>query len=392
MRKLLWIGDAACDSGFARSTHNILNFLRYEWDVTVLGLNYRGDPHRFPYPIYPAYVYGCSDFLGVDRISEILPIVNPELIVIQNDPWNFSRYLDALLRAKYSGPTVGIVAIDGLNCAGHLLTGLDRAIFWTEFGRNEAVQGGFSGPTSVIPLGVNLDIYSPYNQRAARKELGFTDELLDVYVVGNVNRNQPRKRLDLTVAYFAEWVKNYKVDDAYLFLHIGPTGEMSYNCQQLMSYYGLKKRIIRSDPGVWNGISEDLLAKTYSCFDVQLTTTQGEGFGLPTLEGMACGVPQIVPNWSALGEWTAPAAFRVECTSTIATPGSTNPIGGIMDRDKAVQVLATYYSDINLRARDRLRCFDHAQQTQFRWSNIGLKIADQLRATVIHEPKLEAVS
>jgi len=46
MKKLLWIGDAACDSGFSNVTHSVLSFLHNSWDVSVLGVNYRGDPHN----------------------------------------------------------------------------------------------------------------------------------------------------------------------------------------------------------------------------------------------------------------------------------------------------------------------------------------------------------
>src|SRR5207245_1483917 len=154
-----------------------------------------------------------------------------------------------------------------------------------------------------IHLEVHLQIYYPGNQQEARQRLGFPESLFDKFIVGNVNRNQPRKRLDLTVQYFAEWMKDSQINDAYLFLHIAPTGDVGYNPEQLLKYYGIDRRLIKGDPGVWSGVTEMEMADTYRSFDVQVTTTQGEGWGLTTMEGMACGIPQIVPEWSALGEW-----------------------------------------------------------------------------------------
>jgi D-inositol-3-phosphate glycosyltransferase len=372
MKKLLWIGDAACESGFAKVTHQILEFLRYNLDVHVLGINHRGDPHSYPYPIYPAWVMGCQDFIGLCRIQDTIEIVKPDIIVILTDPWHVKQYHDRI--RKYSeAPIVGMIPVDGKNTPGRWLNLLNHTIFWTHFAEQEALSSGFTGDSSIIPLGVDLNVYKNYDN--PRTDVGLPPELLDVFIVGNANRNQPRKRQDLTIQYFAEWVKEYKVDDAYLFLHIGPTGEHGYDAHQLMEYYGLHKRLIRSEPEPWKGITEVELAKIYNCFDIQVSTTQGEGWGLTTLEGMACGVPQIVPDWSALGEW-ATAAIKVPCTNQICTPGRWNTVGGVPDKDEFIQVLNALYETEQSRMNLIDQGFELVAQREYRWSNIGLRVAD----------------
>jgi len=64
-KKLLWVGDAGCPSGFGLATHKILDVVRHKYDVTVLGLNYRGDPHGYPYEIWAASAEG--DTFGIGR-------------------------------------------------------------------------------------------------------------------------------------------------------------------------------------------------------------------------------------------------------------------------------------------------------------------------------------
>lgn len=393
MKKLLWIGDAVCDSGFSRVTHEVCDRLKEKYSISILGLNYRGDPHPYPYPIYPAFVLGCKDFLGIDRISEIVPSIDPDIIVILNDPYNFPKYFTALRKTPLQPvPVLGIVAIDGKNCLGTALNGLTNTVFWTDFAKQEAINCGFIAPSSVIPLGVDLDIYRPQDQRQARAFIGFNDELLDKYVVGNVNRNQPRKRLDLTIDYFCKWVKDYNIPDAYLFVHVCPTGEVGYDCAQLMKYYGLNKRLIRSQPGVWKGLPQEEMASIYSCFDVQVSTTQGEGFGLTTLEGMACGIPQIIPHWSALGEW-ATAASRIRCTSTIASSGSQSAIGGVPDRDLFIKALDELYRNPGFRSMMRVESIELAHNEKFRWSDIANKISLQLEECFFPEVRnLETVT
>ena len=42
--KLLWIGDIVVKTGFARVTENVLPFIKDDFDITVLGNNWWGDP------------------------------------------------------------------------------------------------------------------------------------------------------------------------------------------------------------------------------------------------------------------------------------------------------------------------------------------------------------
>lgn len=377
MKKLLWIGDAIAATGFARITHRVLEVVGKTWDVAVLGLNYMGDPHGYPYPVFPCWPGG--DAFGVRRVKEVIARVRPDLIVIQNDPWNVPAYLDQIGDAC---PVVGALAVDGLNCkAGGHLSGLKHAIFWTEFGRQQAIAGGYTGPSSVIPLGVDLDVYK--RVEGTRKALGLPEEMWRGFVVGNLNRNQPRKRLDLTIQYFAEWIRLHEIRDAFLFLQVCPTGDADgYDVRQLKKYHDPEGRawLVVVEPDIGLGVPELLLPSVYSCFDVQLTTTQGEGWGLTTMEGMACGVPQIVPNWSGLGEWAIPAAMEVPCYDTSVTPNRINVIGGVPDRLRTVTALDWCYRDWKRQGEKlagmRDRGLRLVSDPKYRWEAIGQAYAD----------------
>ncbi len=369
-KKLLWVGDAACPSGFALVTHRVLDVLCTTFDVTVLGINYRGDPHTYPYPIYAAAPGG--ELLGVGRLIWMCDVCKPDVIVLQNDGWNIPHYMRQLARfAEYARiPVIVIVAVDGKNFQGPWLDRVSLAIFWTHFALDEARKGGYTGPAEVIPLGVDLDIYYPLDTLDARgrrlpRELDFA------FIVGNVNRNQPRKRLDLTIQYFAEWVHRENVADAYLYLHVAPTGDIGIDVKQLSEYYGVLDRLILMQPSAWYGIPEHEMRDTYNCFDLQITTTQGEGNGFSTFEGMACGIPQIVPAWSALGELTRDVAWQVSCRSTVVGPPYVNVLGGVPDREGFVQALHTFYTDSARRMVYRQRGLDYVSQPHFRWSFIA---------------------
>lgn len=385
MRKLLWIGDAACESGFAKATHLIVPELQRSWDVHVMGINYRGDPHPFRDQVkgqlYPAYVYG-SDIFGVKRLLSVCDKVRPDLIVLQNDPWNFPRYFQQLSQLESPPPVVGIVAVDGMNCLGRALNKMTRAIFWTEFGRDEAVRGGCTVPTGVVPLGVDLAIYAPQERREARLRLGLPADVIDGYIVGNVNRNQPRKRLDLTIRYFARWrqmLPEVERRRTFLYLHVAPTGDQGIDCEQLARYYGMSEQdrwLILAEPEMFHGTSEKWVATTYNAFDVLVSTTQGEGWGLTTLEAMACGIPCIVPDWSALGEWARGAAKLVSCPTVSVTP-MVNCIGGVPDEERFVAALDEMWNPETRAYYGRIARM-RATEPRFRWEQVAAGFAAEI--------------
>lgn len=209
----------------------------------------------------------------------------------------------------------------------------------------------------------------------------------DAFVVGNVNRNQPRKRLDLTVRYFAEWVRRHEVKDAYLFLHVAPTGDTGVGLKQLASYYGVLTQLALFEAPPFYGISDEDMRATYASFNVQVSTTQGEGFGLTTFEGMACGIPQVVPRWSALGELVPTAARMVPCTTTAVGPPYVNVIGGVADEAIFIKELDALYRSPELRNEAMLAGLALVADERYRWKTIGERFNAAIDHTLQRVPQ-----
>jgi glycosyltransferase involved in cell wall biosynthesis len=377
MKNLLWVGDAGCPSGFAVATHKILDTLKEHYNVSVLGMNYNGDPHEYPYHIYLAGVGG--DGFGVKRIAQIALKTQADVIVIQQDGWNIPGYIHYLQQFEETKniPVVAAVAVDGKNFNGQWLRGVSLAIFWTQFALDEARAGGYHGPAQVIPLGVDLDTYKPLDKTETRKTHGGALALSavlgnpDNFIVGNVNRNQPRKRWDLTIKYFAKWIEDNNINDAWLYMHSAPTGDMSVNVIDLARYYNCLDRTLYIEPPTFTGLTEEEMCKTYNCFDVLISTTQGEGMGLPPMEAMACGVPCLLPKWSAFGEWAYGAAVLPPCTSTRVDFPYVNVIGGVVDEDEFIAELDKLYRDVKWRSLVARNGLTRVHEDRFRWATIG---------------------
>lgn len=382
--KMLWVGDAGAATGFARLTHAVCDAAHAEgWAVTVLGISYRGDPHTRPYPIYPAARTPREDPHGCDRIKAIAEDFEPDAIVIVNDPWNIPPYLEQI---PDEIPVIGALCIDGKNCRGRGLNGLRAAVFTTEFALQEARAGGYTGRGLVIPYGVDTEFFRPPKDRqSVRLEAGLPVIFGDDFIVGTVARNHPRKRLDLTVRYFAKWIEDSGIDNARLFVHATPTSTPGFDVMQLAECYGLagtgRVMVTRNFDGT-QGVPPDKLRAMIASMDLYLTTTQGEGWGLPIAEAMACGVPVIAPAWAALGEWAAPAARLVDCTTVAHTPSMINVMGGVPDEAATIAALDELYHDAEQRRDMAARGLALVSEPRFRWSSVAHEFLSAIEEAV----------
>jgi glycosyltransferase involved in cell wall biosynthesis len=93
--------------------------------------------------------------------------------------------------------------------------------------------------------------------------------------------------------------------NAYLYIHADPAPTLGgIDIIQLAQAVGLKpKQLLFPDRYSLRGnLDQKFLAMIYSSFDVFLGTSMGEGFGIPTVEAQACGVPVIVSDFAASAE------------------------------------------------------------------------------------------
>ena len=362
--RLLWIGDAAVPTGFATVTHSVLAQLHRRWDVTVSGVNYEGAEHDHPYRILPAWQGG--DMWGMNRFADLCAEFAPDVIVINNDWWNVAGFLQ---RAPRGARIVAYMPVDGVNLDRKILPKLNRltaAVWYTDFGHREAVKAGFKGTRHVLPHGLDTRLFRPVDRAEARRALGLPE---DAFIVGNVNRNQPRKRLDATIEYFAAWVKQHRVKNARLLLHCAKR-DAGWDLESLARHHGVGGRVIFTGPDELDQAADaSLLPMIYSSLDVQVSTTLGEGWGLTTMEGMACGVPQIVPDWAALGEWAEPA-IKVPCSTRHAHTGIST-IGALPDKAAFMAALNSLYRDEALRRDLSRRGQRFVKQPCFRWANVA---------------------
>jgi len=385
--RLLWIGDSPTTpwTGFGRAGVNIIRELLPRFDVVSIGTTHDGCPYdrdEIPYDVYPPVNGNAIE----PRISHLLQTFVPDVVIGQHDPWHVQNWI----RAVGKTPFVAIMPIDGKNVRCDYLNDVALAIWWTRDAENEARLGGFTGRSAVVPLGVDLDTFHPKDKRLSRQTMTLPAQLHDAFVVGCIARNQPRKRLDLTAVHFAEWVKAASIEDAYLYIQTAPTSEAAFDVSSIMQYYGLLHRLVLFQPALKRTMPESMMAAIYNSFDVYFTTTQGEGWGLPVMEAMACGVPVIAPDWSALGEWARPAAMLVPCVDVAATFNHVSPmagvkvgtLGGVPSKQANIDALDLLYRRHTAYETAVKRGLDLVQRPEYRWPDIGQQVCRLVEAAL----------
>jgi glycosyltransferase involved in cell wall biosynthesis len=393
-RKLMIIADAGADTGFAQVTHNLIENLFDKWDIHVLAINYQGDPHplQSKAKMYNPSAKVQGDFYGINRVAELTHKVQPDVMLLINDPWVASSYQPIIEKSGYKGAVVLYTPIDGHNVMSAYIEPLNNfthAVGYTQFGVDQLRKGGLLIPATVIPHGVNKKLWKPTDKAEAREKQGFPD---DWYIVNVTDRNQIRKRIDLAFYYFAQWVHSTNKPESVKLHYHGGMKDSGWDLLQLAESFGISKRLIISHPDInsQQGIPLELMPYFYAPADVGLSTTMGEGWGLTTHERMAMRIPMIVPEYSALGEW---AKGGVHYTRVSDIPyfniGSVNTKGGVPDMQSTVDALEALYVDKDYRDHIAQKGYELATQSKFSWRTIALQFNDVFNAAINTNKELQ---
>ena len=387
--KLLWIGDIVATTGFARVTENVLSRLKDKYEIHVLGCNWHGDqtPLQKDYFLYPAANRFQQAPFGEDRIREIVERIKPDVVFTINDAWiineQWRRIAD--LRESIGFKFVGYYPMDSYEWYGTLLDTLndwDAAICYTEFGAQETINAGSKVPITVIPHGLTANQFRPEDKKKAREQLGLNPE---DFIVFNGNRNQFRKRIDITISAFAKFAIDRP--DAKLYLHMG-LKDQGWDVMPLfgreMNRQGLdaNNRIIMTTPeSNPPSVPVELLNTIYNVADIGVNTCKGEGWGLVNFEHAACRVAQVVPDHTSCKEIFDGAGLLIK---SLHADVDTN-FGRIMpcpDDNHLAELLGKLYDDRTLLDKVAQDCYDRVTDTCFNWDTIAEQFDDVFQEVI----------
>ena len=396
--KLLWVGDVVAMTGFARVTENVLSRLADKYEIHVLGCNWHGDytPLQEVYRMYPASNRFQQAPFGEDRIREIVGLVKPDVIFTINDVWiineQWRRIAD--LRKELGFKFVGYYPMDSYEWYASLLDTMhewDAAVCYTEFGARETINAGFQKPVTVVPHGVTDGQFYPMDKLEARKQLGLEP---DDFIVFNGNRNQFRKRMDITISAFAKFAVGRP--NTKLYMHMGMK-DQGWDIMPLfareMNRQGLdpNNRIIMTSPTENPpSVPVELLNTIYNTADVGVNTCKGEGWGLVNFEHAACAVAQVVPDHTSCKEIFEGAGLLIR---SLHADVDTN-FGRIMpcpDDNHLAELLGRLYDDRELLNEAADACYERVTDSCFAWDTVAAQfdeVFQEVLVTVEEKPRI----
>lgn len=363
-KQVLIYGDYKCHTGFSTVVTNILNGFRDSLGdnihFTVIAINWYGDLLPSDYEIkkeeaaeikiieefdgkevvkvkrrikktegnitsYSAYYNdGREDVFGRNVLMTFLNFYEYDAVFMVQDLGVVAPILPAFekyhaekkAQNKKQWKTMFYFPVDGpvLKRWTTDLHIVDKLVAYTEFARESILEFRPELKISVIPHGVNTNIFKT-------AEYGEVEEFRRAYfgdnsrkrIISNINRNQLRKDIPTTVFAFKAYKEKYN-QNSFLYLHMNPEDPQGWNLHTFMEQTGLVQNedymftppaLIKQppEPGFLNMI--------YNASDLYLTTTTGEGFGLTIIEAMAAGCPVVAPNNTSIPEINGPNRDRI---------------------------------------------------------------------------------
>ncbi|MGB8382659.1 MAG: D-inositol-3-phosphate glycosyltransferase [Dermatophilaceae bacterium] len=143
---------------------------------------------------------------------------------------------------------------------------------------------------SVVPPGVDLDVFQPGDQRAARQALGLAPDTRLLLFVGRI---QPLKAPDLLIRAARVLLDRHPEWHDGLTVGIlgGPSGSglsRPHELHDLVADLGLRDQVRCVPP-----VDRATLAQWYRAADLLAVPSYNESFGLVAVEAQACGTPVV---------------------------------------------------------------------------------------------------
>src|SRR3990167_3040332 len=317
-------------TGFAKITRNVMiDLAKQGHEVYAIGQSYHG------FPIHPKELEGVTmlpigqDNWGADIAQYYFEQYRPDIMWTLTDIWA-CHYLHTLPK-PYPWHWLRHITLDTENITP----------WWAETIRNTDVPIAFSnmGRKLLDSIDVTWGAYIQHGIDTKTFHPATNDEKLklradrewmevlqanqfspkgkgvlapDDFVVLCIAHNQFRKNLDVLLRAFAKFAIDKT--NVKLIMHCQPRDGHGWDIPQLLRKYNLFGKVfltsMNSKMVADVFVSDKMMRDLYVSADVHALLSGGEGFGIPIVEAMACGIPNVATMW------TTPKEFLADETDT----------------------------------------------------------------------------
>ena len=168
---------------------------------------------------------------------------------------------------------------------------MDEVWVPSSFNEHTFRSSGVTVPIRVVPLGVDPAYFSP---KIRNKKAGEEFTFLSVFEWGS------RKAPDVLLRAFSD---EFDVKEPVRLLCKANNFDPGVNIREEITKLALRKnggRIVIAENQILQQYELGVLYRSADCF---VLPTRGEGWGMPILEAMACGLPVIATKWSSQSDF-----------------------------------------------------------------------------------------
>lgn len=310
-------------NGYSKVAYNLLQQLNKPWlKVTVFGTHRlaTADLNRTVPSTMKVIDATAQDKekeklagFGLAELPGTIRAEKPDVVLIYNDLSIVCAYIESMRNTFENRafklwayvdtvyPAAPQAMIDMMN------RDVDRIFCFTKTWKESLKAQGITRPIDVMNHGVDPQQYRSIPRDVARQTLGLPK---DMFLFTSVNKNIPRKRLDLLVIAFVKLIVRFPMKPLYMLMvadHGDRGGFQLFNIfsRELKAHgasidlYGNRLLITAKD----TCYKDDDINLLYNAGHVGVSCAEGEGFGLCSFEQMAVGVPQIVPAINGYTEY-----------------------------------------------------------------------------------------
>ena len=344
-KRILFCSEASwLGTGYSVYTKEVLGRLHQVENLEVAELACYADENNpninsVPWKVYPnkplsddpqfgAYNGSPSAQFGDHTFNHVLLDFQPDIVIDIRDWWMIEYQQRSPFRDFFHWAIMPTVDAEPQAAQWvNTYSSADAVFTYSEFGRDTLLKqcDNIKYVGTASPAASN--IFAPVaNKREHKEMMGLSP---DAVIVGTVMRNQKRKLYPDLFKSFREFLDQIDDNNVFLYCHTYYP-DVGWNIPELLDEHGLASRTLftykckacqnvsvnffqdtvqgclkcgnfaSTLAGVNNSVNESELSQIYNLFDIYVQYANSEGFGMPQLEALSCGVPLLATYYSAM--------------------------------------------------------------------------------------------
>jgi len=297
------------------------------------------------------------------EISGTIASEKPDVVFIYNDISIVCNYVEEIRKAFQTRSFKIWAYVDMVyDAPPHSLLDIinrdvERVFTFSQYWKDQLKLNGITRPVDVMNHAVDPLINRFIPRNLARQNLGLPS---DVFIFTSLNRNTPRKRLDILITAFVKLIVRFPMKSLFLLI-VGDKGDRGGF--PLFEIFARELKLASANTDTFGNrllitsantsYKDEDINMLYNCGDVGVSCAEGEGFGLCTFEQMSVGVPQIVPNVNGYTEYCNDQnSLLINPKYKSYIPQSYNTVTGeahIVDPEDVAKAMEEYVFDDELR-------------------------------------------